>query len=258
MGTGAGHALVRAGLRLLVLEQPLPGALRWGVAFAAAVVEGQVTVEGVEAVLCPEPHAFAPLWGRGAAAVWTGADPLDPLEPAVLIDARMRQLSSPRISIARAPLVLGIGPGFEAGVDVHVVVESNRGPRLGALVRAGRAEAHTGVPGLVEGHRDERVLRAPVSGILRRRRELGDFVEVGEVVAEVDGQPVVARLGGMIRGLKLTGVRVGQGHKVGDVDPRRDRRLLTTMTDKARAVGRGVLEAVREAGMLPSEAAESA
>ena len=251
MGSGAGHALVRAGLRLLVVEQPLPGALRWGVVFAAAAVQGQTVVEGVEAVHCEDLQQLAALWQRGAVAVWTGDDPIDGLDVAVLVDARMRQLSAPRVSIQRAPLVVGIGPGFEAGVDVHCVVESNRGPRLGSLLRSGRAEAHTGLPGVVEGHREERVLRAPSAGTLVRQRQLGDFVEAGDVVAEVDGRPVLARLRGMIRGLKLTGVRVGEGHKVGDIDPRRDQRLLTTMTDKARAVGRGVLQAVREADLLP-------
>jgi xanthine dehydrogenase accessory factor len=135
------------------------------------------------------------------------------------------------------------------------VIESNRGPRLGEVITAGRAEDHTGVPGEVLGYREQRVLRAPREGSFVRVLSPGDFVDEGDVVGQVEGVPVRARLRGMVRGLKLTGVAVGSGHKVGDVDPRRDRGLLAVMTDKALAVGRGAVSAAVMAGLLTANAA---
>jgi xanthine dehydrogenase accessory factor len=250
LGTGIGHALALAGLRVVVLDRPLPGALRLGVAFAAAAVKGRVEVEGVVATLCADRAEVDAALARGEVAVWTGrADALG-LAPDVLVDARMRSLTAPMARLDEARVVIGVGPGIEAGKDAHFVIESNRGPRLGEALREGRAEAYTGVPGDVLGVREPRILRSPVAGRLERVRDLGDAVEPGDVVATVAGAPVVARIAGMIRGLKLTGVEVGAGHKVGDVDPRRDRALLGAMTDKAKAVGRGALGALEEAGVL--------
>lgn len=261
LATGAAHALHRAGARVLVLERSLPTALRLGVAFASAATHGRITVAGVEAVRATSEAEILAAWQRGQVAVWIDDDltrdfptperlagnPM--LSPDLIVDARMRQLSQPITRVGDAALVIGIGPGFEVGRDAHFVVESNRGPALGRVIRAGGAEPYTGIPGDVLGFREQRILRAPRAGRLERRHQLGDFVAIGDLVAEVDGAPVRAQLDGMIRGLKLTGVTVGAGHKVGDVDPRRDRSLLTTMTDKALTVGRGVVRATRIGGV---------
>ena len=260
LGTGVGHALALAGLRVVVLDRPLPGALRLEVAFAAAAVSGRVEVDGVVAVLCADRAAVDAALARGEVAVFTGPAAALALAggvlPDVLVDARMRSLTAPMARLDEARVVIGVGPGIEAGKDAHFVIESNRGPRLGELVRTGAAEAYTGVPGDVLGVREPRILRSPAKGALVRARELGDFVEAGDVVATVAGEPVVARIGGMIRGLKLTGVEVDAGHKVGDVDPRRDRALCGAMTDKAKAVGRGALRALVEAGVLAAAPSE--
>jgi xanthine dehydrogenase accessory factor len=152
--------------------------------------------------------------------------------------------TEPKTTRADATLVIGVGPGFHAGDDCHLIVESNRGPALGRVITTGAAETHTGQPGVVQGHSGRRLLRAPCAGTFVRTREIGDWIEKGEIVGEVGGASVLAGLSGMIRGLKLTGTPVGHGHKVGDVDPRRDRGLLKQMTDKARAVGQGVLRAL--------------
>ncbi len=255
LGTAVGHALHGAGLRLLVLDRPLPSTLRLGVAFASAAVQDQVTVAGVEAVHCLEMTAVVEAWAAGQVPVWTTSEAPGPA-PAALIDARMQQLSKPETLLDRAPIVIGIGPGYVAGRDVHFVIESNRGPQLGAVIEQGRAETHTGVPGEVAGFSAERVLRAPRAGQLRRVRALGSFVERGDVVAMVGGAPVLAPMRGMIRGLKLTGVTVGENHKVGDIDPRRDRSLLKQMTDKARAVGLGAYQALVRAGLIEPDSAQ--
>lgn len=253
LGTGVAHALRRAGLRVLVVELVLPRALRHRVAFSTAVVEGQITVHGVQAVRCASLGDVEDAWVLGKVAVYAGDELALGVRPDLLVDARMRQLTVPQASLDEAPVTIGIGPGFEAGRDVHYVIESNRGPRLGEVICAGSAEDHSGIPGEVLGHRAERVLRAPRAGVFVRQRLPGDHVEEGDVVGHVDDEPVISRLRGMIRGLKLTGVMVGAQHKVGDVDPRRDRSLLTTMTDKARAVGYGAVSAARLAGLLAAE-----
>ena len=250
LGTGIAHALFRAGLPVLVVDRPVPSALRLGVAFAAAAVaaERRITVEGVAAVSCGSHREIAAAWERGEVPLWVGPVAALRLRAALCVDARMRRLTAPLARWPEAEVRIGIGPGFVAGGDVGFVVESNRGPTLGRVLERGSAETHTGLPGLVAGYREERILRAPCAGRFVRRRALGAFVAPGDIVGEVAGQAVRARLDGMVRGLKLTGVPVGAGHKVGDVDPRRDRALLATMTDKARAVGQGVLRALELAG----------
>jgi len=255
LGTGVAHALVGAGLRVVVVELPLPRTLRHGVAFASAAVDGRIEVEGVVAVHCPTRRAIRAAWKADQVAVWTGAEDDLGLEPAVLVDARMRRLTAPLSTRDEAPVVIGIGPGFVAGDDVDYVIESNRGPQLGRLIAAGNAEDHTGIPGEVMGLRAERLLRAPRAGVLTRRLAPGDWVEPGDVVAAIDGAPVCSQLRGMIRGLKLSGVPVGERHKVGDVDPRRDRALLTTMTDKSRAVGQAAVTAIAQAGLASASGA---
>jgi xanthine dehydrogenase accessory factor len=251
LGTGVAHALFEAGLRLVVVDLVLPRTLRHGVAFATAAMEGHIEVGGVEAVHCPDADAIDAAWAARQVPLWTHDEGALGLSPTVLVDCRMRRLTAPISTIDEAPVVIGIGPGFVAGDDVRYVLESNRGPRLGEVITRGSAEAHTGIPGDVQGRREERLLRAPRAGILTRAATLGDFVEAGDVVAQVDGEAVRARLRGMIRGLKLTGVPVGAHHKVGDVDPRRDPKLLQTMTDKARIVGQAAVKAVTLAGLLP-------
>ncbi|MBW2454376.1 MAG: EF2563 family selenium-dependent molybdenum hydroxylase system protein [Deltaproteobacteria bacterium] len=254
LGTGVAHALFGAGLRIVVVELPLPRTLRHGVAFATAAIDDRIEVAGVTAVHCRTPSAIEAAWAAAQVAVWTEAEAALALEPAVLVDARMRRLSEPLSKRDEAPVVIGIGPGFVAGDDVDFVIESNRGPRLGTVISQGSAEGHTGIPGDVLGLRGERLLRAPRAGILTRVKAPGDFVDEGEEIAQVDGAPVRSQLRGMIRGLKLTGVPVGERHKVGDVDPRRDRTLLKTMTDKARAVGQATVKALEQAGILPASA----
>lgn len=244
LGTGVAHALHLAGWRVIVHDRPLPTALRLTVAFAAAAVEGEVTVCGVRAVHARDVGELEAAWRTNAVALWTRDEAALPLRPRAIVDARMRGLTELATRLGDAELVIGIGPGFVAGQNAHLVIESNRGPNLGRVIAEGTVEPYTGIPGEVLGYRAQRLLVAPRAGLLAREVGLGDFVEAGQVVARVAGEPIVARIAGMVRGLKLDGVPVGEGHKVGDVDPRRDRRLLAEMTDKAVAIGRGAVEAV--------------
>ncbi|HWO40983.1 MAG TPA: selenium-dependent molybdenum cofactor biosynthesis protein YqeB [Candidatus Eisenbacteria bacterium] len=245
MGSGIAHRLHQSHMRVLITETAAPTAVRRTVAFAEAVYEGEQTVEGVKAVRIEDPD--------GAKDVWSGnAIPLivDPhagcrgrLEPRVLVDAVMAKKNS-STRITDAPLVIGVGPGFTAGVNAHAVVESNRGYYLGRVIWDGSAEPDTGAPAPVGGHTYARVLRAPRPGRFSALKAIGDFAACGEVIGEVEGAPVRAEISGIVRGLIRDGIRVAQGLKIGDIDPRGERGYCYVISDKARAIGGGVLEAI--------------
>jgi xanthine dehydrogenase accessory factor len=158
------------------------------------------------------------------------------LRPTVVVDAIMAKRNT-GTSITDAPIVIGLGLGFTAGLDVHTVIETNRGHHLGRVILAGRAEPHTGVPGPTAGFTVERVLRAPCEGTFTGERRIGDAVEAGEVVAFVAGELVMAKISGVLRGLLADGLPVKAGMKVGDVDPRGVPEHCFTISDKARAIG---------------------
>jgi xanthine dehydrogenase accessory factor len=165
------------------------------------------------------------------------------MRPPIVVDARMakRNLGT---RLTDAKLVLGLGPGFTAGADCHAVVETNRGHTLGRVYWEGSAEPNTGEPEPVRGFAGTRVLRAPREGEFKGRLEIGDLARAGDVLASVDGEPIRAQFDGVVRGLLHDGLRVTAGMKVGDLDPRGVREYCFLISDKARAVGGGVLEAI--------------
>jgi xanthine dehydrogenase accessory factor len=146
--------------------------------------------------------------------------------------------------ITDADLVIGLGPGFKAGVDVHCVIETNRGSQLGRVIKHGTAEADTGVPAPVMGFTESRVLRAPVDGIFKTEIEIGRLVQTGEIIGEVNDVPVTTQINGIVRGLLKSGLTVYQGMKLGDIDPRGEMSKINLISDKSRAIAGGVLEAV--------------
>ena len=245
LGTGAAASLFEAGLRVAVLDLPRPTCLRVEACFATAALRGRVEIDGVVARRVDRVDELAACAGRREVPVWVGEERalLAALAPRCLVEARMRGLSL-ELSRDLAPLVIALGPGYRAGRCADYVIETQRGPDLGRVIVDGEASAYTGRPGVVAGVSDDRLLRSPRAGRVERLRSPGDFVRAGEAVARVGEALVRAAISGMIRGLKLDGVEVGAGHKIGDVDPRRDRGLLARRTDKSRAVGAGVLEAL--------------
>lgn len=252
LGTGVAHRLVRAGYRVVVLECEAPRAVRRTVAFAEAVHAGDVEVEGVRAALV-EASAVAPdEGGREAVPVVVDADGklIDRLSPDAVIDARMakRNLGTSRND---APLTVALGPGFEAGLDVDLVIETKRGHSLGRVIERGAALPDTGVPGEVGGVSSNRLLRAPADGEFRASKRIGESVDAGDEVGRVGDAPVTARTAGMIRGLLSDGLSVVRGDKLGDVDPRGTSIDPRAISDKARAVGGAALEALLSRGVLP-------
>jgi xanthine dehydrogenase accessory factor len=245
LGSGVVYRLYRAGFPVIVVELGKPLFVRRAVCYGAAVFEGQITVDGVTARLAADSDAVRQVLAQGDIPVIIdpAGDSLASLSPFVLVDARMAKqpLDTHR---DMAPLVIGLGPGFEVGIHCHAVVETNRGHYLGRVYWQGQAEPDTGSPGRVEGVTDERVMRAPKAGYVLSDRRIGDMVQQGEVVATIEGQPIHAQLTGVVRGLIHPRVLVSPGTKIGDIDPRAQRAHCFTISDKSLAVGGGVLEAV--------------
>ncbi len=246
MATGVACRLARSHFRVCLTEIAQPQAVRREVSFCEAVYDGVKSVEEITARLITDASQIGPTWAKGELPLLVDpeSEVRRTLRPDVVVDAILakRNLGT---CIDWAPLVIGLGPGFCAGRDVHVVVETNRGHNLGRLFYEGEAEPNTGVPGNIGGYAEERVLRAPHEGVFRYGgRGIGDVVGAEEAVAYVGPDPVLASITGVLRGLLREGIPVHRGMKVGDVDPRATRDNCYTVSDKARAIAGGVLEGI--------------
>ncbi len=231
--------------RICMMELDTPLCVRRTVSFCAALESGQANVEGVEARPASNLAEVEQLWRAETIAVvgrrwWDG---IAGLTADVVVDAILAK-HNVATAMTDAPLVIALGPGFVAGRDCHLVVETNRGHHLGRIIEQGSAEPNTGVPGDIAGHTEARVLRAAHAGLFTSKRHIGDRVESGAVVGFVDATPVVAAIGGVLRGLIRPGTQVTSGLKLGDVDPRAKQEHCHTISDKARAIAGAVLEGV--------------
>jgi xanthine dehydrogenase accessory factor len=245
LATGVAVRLFRAGFSVMILEVDHPTVIRLPVSFARAIYEGKVIVEGIETVLISSWEEVEKIIKSNKVPVLV--DPkgscIKKLSPTVLIDAILakRNLGT---TIGQAPLVIGLGPGFNAGEDVDVVIETKRGHNLGRVIYHGQATPDTGVPGEVGGESKRRLLRAPAEGKIVPLCKIGDLVKAGEVIAKVEGVPLKAEISGVLRGLIYPESWVTKGMKVGDIDPRGIREYCFTVSDKARSLGGAVLEAI--------------
>ncbi|MFQ5556499.1 MAG: selenium-dependent molybdenum cofactor biosynthesis protein YqeB [Acidimicrobiales bacterium] len=242
IGTGVAWRLTRAGWPVVVLELARPLTVRRSVALSSAVLEGRVDVEGMVGRRVADSAEALAVARDGDVAVLVSPR-LTALDPRVVVDARLakRNLDT---TIDDAGLVIGLGPGFTAGVDCHAVVETQRGHRLGRVCWHGSAAADSGVPGVVGTKGAERVLRAPAAGVVTWELGIGDTVDAGETLGTVGGEPVTAPFHGLVRGLIAPGTTVRPDTKIGDVDPRVHLGAEREISDKALAVGGGVVEAV--------------
>jgi xanthine dehydrogenase accessory factor len=250
LATGVIARLSRSGFRVVATETAQPTVIRTTVALAQSVYDGQVRVEELTG-RCVSLDMVEDTLRQGVIPILVDplAESVARLRPDIVVDAVVakRNLGT---RITDAPLVIALGPGFTAGVDCHVIVETNRGHALGSVIHSGAAEPDTGLPGEIAGYTWDRVLRAPVAGTFRPARAIGDMVTPGDTVAHVDDTPIVAPLGGVLRGMLNDGLCVHTAMKVGDVDPRAARGHCFTISDKALAIGGGVLEAAL-AGLEP-------
>ena len=262
LATGTIHRLKKAGFRLLVLEAKHPAAIRRQVALSEAVYTGSSRVEDVEAV-CMDvdfeetenrkellEQEMELIWKKDAIPVLV--DPagrsIAALRPAVVVDAILAKKNLGTTK-EMAPLTIALGPGFTAGEDVQVVIETKRGHNLGRVIRSGSAIPNTGIPGIIGGYGKERVMHAKAEGILRNVASIGDIVEAGDVIAQIetkDGNvPVEASLSGLLRGLIRDGYPVTKGFKIADIDPRKEElQNCFTISDKARCIAGSVLEVI--------------
>jgi len=245
LGTGVAYRLRRAGMQVVVTELAQPTVIRRAVSLAEAVYEGEVVVEGLHGRLVPDAGTARLALAAGLVPVLVDprVDITTELRPRAVVDARMakRNLGT---RLDEAQVVVGLGPGFMVGRDVHAVIETARGHYLGRVHLSGEAAPNTGIPGSVGGESARRILRAPTDGVFQAFKRIGDPVAGGEVVAQVGDRPIETRLSGVLRGILRDGLTVQRGMKVGDIDPRGVRDYCFTISDKALAVGGGVLEAI--------------
>lgn len=245
LASGIAHRLYMCGCVPVMTELPQPLVVRRTVAFAQAVYAGQAEIEGVKAMLAENVEDVYSL--RRKEIIPVIIDPrgkiIPALSPAGVVDAIMAKRNT-GTELSDAPVVIGIGPGFFAGRDVHAVVETQRGHNLGRVIRSGEAAPDTKEPAPVKGYTHQRVLRSPGEGVFRACREIGEQVAAKDIVGYVDGQPVQAQISGVLRGLLNDHVKVTKGLKIGDVDPRSVLACCYSISDKARAVAGGVLEAI--------------
>ena len=249
LATGVALRLWRAGISVVMTDLAQPTAVRRTVAFCQCIYDGTAAVEGVTARRVDTREEIRSCLRRGEIPV--RADPEARLRTWFPFDAVVDAILAKRnlgTRLEDAPVVVALGPGFTAGVDCHAVVETQRGHDLGRVITRGSAQPDTGIPGAVEGYTVERLIRAGQDGIFQPQVRIGDLVARGDVVARVDGAPVYAQISGRVRGMLPDGLRVRTGMKAGDIDPRCERDLCHTVSDKARAVGGGVLEALLALG----------
>ena len=245
LATGVALRLWRAHIRVVMTDIPAPTAIRRTVCFSQAVVHGEPTVEAVTARRAENPEQALEVLKEGVIPVLADPDGacIPVLKPDAVVDAILAKKNL-GTKITDAPVVIGVGPVFTAGVDCHAVVETMRGHYLGRVIHEGTAIPNTGIPGLIGGFAGERVLRAPADGVFHQLLDIGAQVKMGDVAATVNGEPMVCTLDGVLRGILADGTPVHKGMKSGDIDPRCEVKHCYCASDKALAVGGGVLEAV--------------
>ena len=254
LASGVAVSLYRAGFKVTMTDLPFPTAIRRTVSFCPAIVDGQAEVEGIRGVrVSNAQEAFAAM-DRGEIAVLADpeADIIKEMRPPVVVDAILAK-HNVNTRITDAPVVVALGPGFTAGKDCHAVIETMRGHSLGRVITEGSAMPNTGSPGVICGCSDERILRAPADGVFTPCRSIGDLVKPDEVMGMVGDAPMKAQIAGVLRGILTEGCAVTKGMKSGDVDPRGVISNCYTVSDKARAIGGGVLEAILMLGGFLNE-----
>lgn len=245
LATGIALRLYRSGFDIIMSDIPVPTTVRRTVAFSPAVYTGETQVEGITGKLCENISMIDTVIESGCIPVIVdpSGEIMKEYKPDIIVDAIIAKTNI-GTKITDADIVIGVGPGFEAGVDCHAVVETKRGHNLGRVIWSGSAYPNTGVPGNIGGYTVERIIRATADGVFSAKVNIGDFVKAGNLLAYCDETPVYANIDGIVRGLLQDGVKVKKGMKSGDVDPRAEREYCFSVSDKASAIGGGVLEAI--------------
>lgn len=251
LATGIACKLYNCGFYIVMTDLKMPTAVRRTVSFSRAIYEDTAVVEGIMAKKCLDIAEIDEALSSGMIAVVP--DPLCGIikdyQPDIVVDAIIAKKNT-GTSIDDAGIVIGVGPGFIAGVDCHCVIETKRGHYLGSCIYEGSAIPNTGVPGDIGGYTNERILRAPCDGLFIPSSEIGSIVKKGDVCGYVSELPVISQIDGVVRGLLQVGVYTTTGMKVGDVDPRGVPEYCMSVSDKARSIGGGVLEAIMHLNLM--------
>ena len=255
IATGTIFKLFQCGFPVLVLEIANPSCIRRTISFCEAVFDDNVVVEGISACKVSSLEEAYAIYEKNAVPVMI--DPrgtvIKEANPAVVVDAILAKKNL-GTTMQDAPIVIGLGPGFIAGKDVHAVIETQRGHDLGRVIYKGEASPNTGIPGVIAGYGKERVIHAPCEGILHIEKQIGDEVQKGDIIATIDGVPVPATIPGIVRGMIREEYQVSQGLKMADIDPRlAEKENCHRISDKARCVAGGVLEAIMHLSMEKTE-----
>ena len=245
LATGIAYRLKKSGFDIVMTEIHKPTTVRRTVAFSQAVFDNEIVIEGIKGVKVNNINEIYEEIREGNIPIIIdeNAEIIKELRPDVVVDAIIAKKNL-GTSIEDAPIVIGVGPGFEAKVDCHLVVETKRGHYLGKVIEEGSAIPNTGVPGNIGGYTKERIIRASSNGKIKPVVAIGDFVKKRDIVAYIDGIEVLAEIDGIVRGMLQEGIEVFKGMKSGDIDPRCEKDNCFTISDKARSIGGGVLEAI--------------
>ena len=244
LASGIAYEFWLAGHFVLMTEIEIPLAVRRMVSFSRVVYEGEAQVEEAKGVLVHNlDEAIAVMKEGNIAVIVDGKAKIrEEYRPDILIDGIMAKRNT-GTCMSDAPVVIGIGPGFTAGRDCGYVIETQRGPSLGQVIREGSAIPNTGIPGEIAGYTIERLIKASAFGAVEPKVQIGGLVKKGDTVAVTGGVPVYAQMSGIVRGMLQEGVHVQKGLKIGDIDARTKKEYCYTISDKARRIGRGAMEA---------------
>ncbi len=245
LASGVANRLVKSGFDVFMTEISAPTMVRRTVSYGEAVYQGSISIEGITSKLVDLDYNLNEMWAKKEIPVLVdpSASCIDKVHPHVIVDGIIAKKNTGTYK-GQAPLTIGLGPGFAAGTDVDVVIETMRGHDLGRVIYDGFAQPDSGIPGEIAGHSIKRLLRAPDKGLFITACKIGQSVTQGEIIGEVNNAKVRAEITGMLRGLIKSGTMVSKGMKIGDIDPRATFDNCFTISDKARAIAGGVLEAI--------------
>lgn len=245
LASGIAYKLHKSGYKIIILEIDKPLTVRRAVAFSEAVYENETMIEGIKGILAKDKDDIYRIWNlRGIPVYIDGKGKIiEDFKPLAVIDAIIAKKNL-GTNKSMAPITIGVGPGFKAGKDVDLVIESNRGPNLGKIIYNGKAAENTGIPGGVMGYKEERVLRAPCDGIVKAFYKIGHIIDEGDTICQVGDEKVVAPFKGVLRGMIKDSLYIKKGLKIGDIDPRCIEEYAFTISDKARKIGEAVLEGI--------------
>jgi len=246
LASGTIQKLYRSGFRVLVLEVPRPTSIRRDVSFSEVVYESEIEIEGIRAIHVYSLSEIENAWSNKKVPVIIDKEGkyIKKIKPRIVVDAIIAKINTGTTK-DMADITIALGPGFIAGKDVDVVIETTRGHNLGRLIFDGEAKKNTGIPGNIMGFTKERVIYSPFEGIMKNILDIGAVVEKDEVIAYVGENPIKAKISGLLRGILRNGSNVAKGFKIADIDPRISEKLnCYTISDKARSIAGGVLEAV--------------